>query len=154
MSGHIAGAGIKLNQCLDMHMCVGVTGERVLMPREARCTGQGCEAPAWLQCLEFASATVLSTLDTSQWVWLHLVQGVSKQERSHSLLCECMGLERGSTKGAEGAKCVSLSLNVLGTIGLQFLRQHPVALEARLALIPFSTSQAWSKVSAFSFQCG
>lgn len=83
---------------------------------------------------------------------LHLARGVGTWERSHRPLCECVRFGHGSTGSWEGAKRASLSLNVLGTIGLQLLRQPPLAPEARRALAPSSlpsTSQTGSKVTAF-----
>lgn len=112
-------------------------GDRAVKPQPWCCRFSCCSV-VWMQLASKAG--------------LPLVLRVSKQERSHQAALQMREIRALQQRGVEGAKSASLSLTVLHTIGLQFLRQSPVALEAKLALIPSflpSTSYTGSKVMAF-----
>lgn len=134
-AGGLFGDRVLERACLSMAMGAG---DRALKPQPCCCRFFCCSV-VWMQLVSEAG--------------LPLVPRVSKQERSHRAALQMREIQALQQGDVEGAKCASLSLTVLHTIGLQFLRQSPVALEARLALILSflpSTSQTGSKVRLFT----
>lgn len=137
--GHAHGAALA---CGCAHVCTsdGAMGERPSTPSCARgSTGQGCAAPLQQVCCYSLT-------------WHTACNWVVGQPGARGCLAngEIRALQEG---GIKETKRASLSLTALDTIGLQFLKLSPVALEASLALISSflpSTSQTGSKVIAFS----
>lgn len=96
------------------------------MPGVSVCMGQGCRAPAqpWGLLLFPSPPHWMQPVSKSG---LPLAPEVSKCEKSHR-----PNPGASSMVDVEGDRCVIVTLNVPGAIGLHFLRQPAVAPEARL----------------------